>query len=118
MQTRCPADLAVRFEQQREVLTHELGLLLAKRTTCRERLRALLDANGTTLVHAIDADFGGRSASGMDLANPFDTAPVDPAFFDDPRDLGDRVAGFKPTRMQMQASLLCSGPRTTRLLGT
>ncbi len=29
MQTRCPADLAVRFERQREVLTREPGPLLA-----------------------------------------------------------------------------------------
>lgn len=64
MQTRCPADLAVRFERQREVLTREPGPLLAKRTTCLERLRTLLDANETTLVHAIGADIGERSRTG------------------------------------------------------
>lgn len=117
MQTRCPADLAVRFEQQREVLTREPGPLLAKRTTCRERLRTLLDANGTTLVHAIDADFGGRSRTGWPRQSVRHGADRS-GLFDDPRDLGDMAAGFKPTRCKCRPSRLCSERRTTRLLRT
>ncbi|RQV13072.1 hypothetical protein DF047_01850 [Burkholderia cenocepacia] len=52
MQTRCPADLAVRFEQQRKAFAREPAPLLARWISRLERLRALLDANETALVHA------------------------------------------------------------------
>ncbi|MDN7580485.1 hypothetical protein QZM51_14820 [Burkholderia orbicola] len=107
MQTRCPADLAVRFEQQRKAFAREPAPLLARRISRLERLRALLDANETALVHTrrlFRRTLGARDATR--LAGPFEAPRVDPALFDDPRDLDNMAAGFKPTRKLMQAPAL------------
>ncbi|KWK19051.1 glucose-methanol-choline oxidoreductase [Burkholderia stagnalis] len=47
-----------------------------------------------------------RGAVTLQSADPLAAPRIDPAFFDDPRDLDDMVAGFKLTRRLMQAPAL------------
>jgi choline dehydrogenase-like flavoprotein len=47
-----------------------------------------------------------RGSVTLNSADPLDAPRIDPAFFDDPRDLDDMVAGFKLTRKLMQAPAL------------
>ncbi|RQS67486.1 glucose-methanol-choline oxidoreductase [Burkholderia sp. Bp8963] len=49
-----------------------------------------------------------RGAVTLQSADPLAAPRIDPAFFDDPRDLDDMVAGFRLTRRLMQAPALAS----------
>jgi choline dehydrogenase-like flavoprotein len=49
-----------------------------------------------------------RGAVTLASADPLDAPRIDPAFFDDPRDLDDMVEGFKMTRRLMRAPALAS----------
>ncbi|MCM3089422.1 GMC oxidoreductase, partial [Bhargavaea ginsengi] len=57
-----------------------------------------------------------RGSVTLNGADPLAAPRIDPAFFDDPRDLDDMVAGFRLTRRLMDAPALASW--TTRDLFT
>nr|WP_057925855.1 coniferyl aldehyde dehydrogenase [Burkholderia ambifaria] len=71
MRSSRPPDLATRFERQREAFARDPAPPLAIRLSRLDRLRALLDTHEASIVRAIDADFGGRSAHETRLAELF-----------------------------------------------
>ncbi|AOJ35431.1 coniferyl aldehyde dehydrogenase [Burkholderia metallica] len=66
-----PTELVASFERQRQAFALDSAPTLATRVSRLERLGAWLDSHESDIVHAIDADFQGRSAHETRLAEVF-----------------------------------------------